>query len=272
MKKATTFFLTLLISAFAFGQATNWEEVIYLKDGSIIRGTIIEQIPNKSIRIQTKDRNVFSYNMDEIEKITKEEIPNDKTINNKGSQENPARFSNITELGGIFAVGPSTLKFEPMYISGEKTNHLEIENNINQFSFTTINGCQINRRIYFGVGIGAELGKTSINLPFFADFRFYFLKKKVTPLIDISGGYALNWSRSAPTSKYQNEKGGLLVMTQIGIKVNIYNNISWSLGFGYKLQNCRGLTTFTNETGQNITTIMTDKLSHFLTLKSGFIF
>ncbi len=272
MKKIILFFLGIIILSFSYGQITNWEDVIYLKDGSIIRGTIIEQIPNKSIRIQTKDRNVFFYNMDQIEKITKEEIPNDKTINNKGSEENFAKFSNITELGGIFAVGPTTLKFEPFYTGGGLTNHLEIANNINQFSFSTINGCQINRRIFIGIGIGAELGQTSINFPFFADFRYYILKKKATPLIDISGGYALNWSRSALTSKYKNEKGGLFVMTQIGVRVYIYNNISWSLGFGYKLQHCRELTTFTNETGQNIRTSMIDKFSHFLTLKTGFIF
>ena len=48
------------------------EDVVYLKNGSIIRGTIIEQIPNKSIRIQTRDGSIFFYEMDEIEKITKE--------------------------------------------------------------------------------------------------------------------------------------------------------------------------------------------------------
>lgn len=49
-----------------------YQDVVYLKNGSIIRGMIIEQIPNKSIKIQTKDGNVFVYEMDEIEKITKE--------------------------------------------------------------------------------------------------------------------------------------------------------------------------------------------------------
>jgi len=272
MKKATTFLLTLLISAFAFGQETNWEEVVYLKDGSIMRGTIIEQIPNKSIKIQTNDRNVFTFNMDQIEKITKEEIPNDKTIKNKGSQEDPARFSNITEFGGIFAVGKTTLKFGQIYLGGQLTNHLEMENNINQFSFTTINGCQFNRRIFIGFGIGAELGQYSINFPLFFDFRYYILEKKITPLIDISGGYALNWSRSTLTSPYKNEKGGVLLMSQLGMRIYIYNNISWSLCLGYKLQHGRDQLTFTNEIGQNIGTSMANKFSHFLTLKTGFVF
>ncbi len=48
------------------------QDVVYLKNGSRIKGILIEQIPNKSIKIQTKDGSVFHYNMDEIDKITKE--------------------------------------------------------------------------------------------------------------------------------------------------------------------------------------------------------
>jgi hypothetical protein len=48
------------------------EEVVYLKNGSVIRGIIIEQIPNRTIKIQTADGNLFVYDVDEIEKLTKE--------------------------------------------------------------------------------------------------------------------------------------------------------------------------------------------------------
>jgi hypothetical protein len=47
-------------------------DVVYLKDGSIIKGTIVEQVPNKSVKIKTKDGSTFNYNMEQIEKITKE--------------------------------------------------------------------------------------------------------------------------------------------------------------------------------------------------------
>jgi hypothetical protein len=52
--------------------AQNFEDVVYLKNGSIIRGIIIEQIPNQTIKIQTKDRNVFVFQINEIERFTKE--------------------------------------------------------------------------------------------------------------------------------------------------------------------------------------------------------
>jgi len=47
-------------------------EVLYLKNGSIIRGMIIEQIPNEQVKIQTSDGSVFVYTMDQVLKITKE--------------------------------------------------------------------------------------------------------------------------------------------------------------------------------------------------------
>jgi hypothetical protein len=48
------------------------QDVVYLKNGSVIRGVIIEQVPNQYLKIQTNDGSVFVYNDDEIDKITKE--------------------------------------------------------------------------------------------------------------------------------------------------------------------------------------------------------
>jgi len=53
-------------------QPQQFQEVVYLKNGSIIRGTIIEQVPGKSLKIQTVDGNVFVYEMEEVEKVAKE--------------------------------------------------------------------------------------------------------------------------------------------------------------------------------------------------------
>lgn len=49
-----------------------YQDVVYLKNGGILRGMIIEQIPNVQLKIQTKDGSVFVYKIEEIEKITKE--------------------------------------------------------------------------------------------------------------------------------------------------------------------------------------------------------
>lgn len=71
MKNYLAILLFSIIASVSFGQ-TNYQDVVYLKNGSIIRGLIIEQVPNASIKIETADRNVFVFQMGEIEKITKE--------------------------------------------------------------------------------------------------------------------------------------------------------------------------------------------------------
>ena len=81
-----------VITILAFAQQ-NYEDVVYLKNGSIIRGMIIEQIPNVSVKIQTEGRNVFIYKMDEIEKITKEEKLNNSNNDIKIDRNTPLTFS-----------------------------------------------------------------------------------------------------------------------------------------------------------------------------------
>lgn len=86
MKKYLTLLLFSLITAMSFGQS-NYQDVVYLKNGSIIRGVIIEQIPNKSIKIETADRNVFVYQIDEIEKLTKENTVQNKIVNTSNKRK-----------------------------------------------------------------------------------------------------------------------------------------------------------------------------------------
>lgn len=64
----------LFILSITILYAQQMEDVLYLKNGSVIRGLIIEQTPNVSVKIKTKDGSVFAYRYEEIEKFAKEEI------------------------------------------------------------------------------------------------------------------------------------------------------------------------------------------------------
>ena len=64
----------LLIISFIF--CAEYEDIIYLKNGSIIYGTIIETPTNSNsgyYKIKT-DKNIFVYGIDEVEGIKKESI------------------------------------------------------------------------------------------------------------------------------------------------------------------------------------------------------
>ena len=72
--------------------AHQMEDVVYLKNGEIVRGTIIEQIPGESLEIQTQDGSVFVYDLDEIAKIAKEPVT--------GTEEAPSGI----EIGTLFGL------------------------------------------------------------------------------------------------------------------------------------------------------------------------
>ncbi len=82
MRKLIASLLFILIASAVIAQQ-KMQDVIYLKNGSIIHGLILEQIPNQSIKIETTDKNVFVYQMDEVDKITKEVVTKNNNTSSK---------------------------------------------------------------------------------------------------------------------------------------------------------------------------------------------
>jgi TM2 domain-containing membrane protein YozV len=64
-----------LLAGTASYAGVQYEDVVYLKNGFIIRGVIIEQVPGEQIRIKSRDGNVFVFSMEEVERFGKEEVP-----------------------------------------------------------------------------------------------------------------------------------------------------------------------------------------------------
>ena len=107
MKKIIFLFLALLLTATVSAQQNNLVDVVYLKNGSIIRGVIIEQVPNELIKLQTADGNLFVYQTSEIEKIIKE-TPTNQSQNTFALREkslNQRRGYIGLSVGPSFAVG-----------------------------------------------------------------------------------------------------------------------------------------------------------------------
>lgn len=100
--------LFLFSFGFVFGQ-TDLEEVVYLKNGGSLRGTIIEQIPNESLKIQTKDGSVFVCKISEVEKITKEKVFISPYYNSNGNlAESMKRYKKsgigLTTTAGVLII------------------------------------------------------------------------------------------------------------------------------------------------------------------------
>jgi hypothetical protein len=52
--------------------AQSGTDVIYLKNGTVVRGKIVDQVPNVSIKVYTVNRTMVEFRMDEVERMAKE--------------------------------------------------------------------------------------------------------------------------------------------------------------------------------------------------------
>lgn len=116
MVTARRFSLFLFLSACILASLTlaqEMQDVVYLKNGSVIRGMVIEQVPGKSLKIKTADGSVFVYSMEEVEKITKEAAPMmaRKSASSMDNYE-PGRYVVSVNPMGFILGGPSWIGFE----------------------------------------------------------------------------------------------------------------------------------------------------------------
>ncbi|HUX42881.1 MAG TPA: hypothetical protein VMV83_17075 [Rectinemataceae bacterium] len=85
--------------------AQNLVDVVYLKNGSIVRGTILEQIPNADLKIKTADGSIFVFAMSDVARITKEEsAPTAPTASQTMAPSTP--FTLVVNPLGFAQFGP----------------------------------------------------------------------------------------------------------------------------------------------------------------------
>lgn len=74
LKKLFILVLFVMFGLCTFAQTQNYQDVVYLKNGSVIKGVIIEQIPNVSLKIETDNGSTFICDMKDVTKLAKEKI------------------------------------------------------------------------------------------------------------------------------------------------------------------------------------------------------
>ncbi len=216
-----TLFVLLLFCSVSYSQTI--EEVVYLKNGSIIRGIIIEQVPNQSIKIQTKDRNVFFFKYDEIEKITKEFVSTNNTDNptqttqkEKENKYKKSGYTSILEAGYSYGVGKV------------KLNNYYTNNGDRAFAFRWTNGYQFNQHFSMGLGLGMDVYQKTNLIPIMADVRLNPFKGEITPSLILNAGKAFNINELSDN--------GAIFHVQLGVKTFISKNTAFLFNVGYKWQ------------------------------------
>ena len=90
--------------------AEQTEDVVYLDNGGIVRGRILEQIPDKSLKIKRRDGKEFKYRMHEIVRILREPALGSRTLSQK---KNP-----MVALGLSFPIVGSGQFYNGEYTKG----------------------------------------------------------------------------------------------------------------------------------------------------------
>ncbi len=72
MKRVILFLIGFVLFSNVINAQSVKRDIVYLKNGSIIKGEIVEQVPNKTITIQTMDGSTFVCSIGDIIKISKE--------------------------------------------------------------------------------------------------------------------------------------------------------------------------------------------------------
>ena len=78
MRRVLPLLVFLLVCATSLG-AQEMEDVLYLKNGTVVRGMIVEQIPNQQVRIRTRDGSSYVYTFDLIARIAREPAAQEPT-------------------------------------------------------------------------------------------------------------------------------------------------------------------------------------------------
>lgn len=183
------------------------DEVIYLKNGSVIRGIIVEQVPNQSLKIQTADGSLFVFDMDEVEKITKEV----RVRRGRGYYQEQSVVEESSDkigrpMGMIQFAGLGYQdSYDDWYGDG-----------MAYFSYNFVYGYQFWNRLFIGGGLGMEhmVGDVlpdsyNLRIPVFAAIKINLNKKRVSPFFQFDGGFHFNTEETIDNGFFFQPKFGL---------------------------------------------------------------
>ena len=182
-------------------------DVVYLKNGSVIRGEILEIKQDMHIRIRYSDSRELLIDFNEIDRVGSDKALEWRNYRSSG-------YMNRSGLELLSGSGNST------------------------FRFATIHGKHFNSHLSAGLGIGITPYNDPTNLiPFFANFNYRLLKANTSPFIFLKAGYNFsvynhNDSQNLPLDEHT---GGLLLNPGAGIEFNVSRGFGWYVQAGYNI-------------------------------------
>jgi len=230
-------FFSLIFSVQGLAQTIE-EDVVYLNDGSIIRGEITERVIGDQLKIEILGGSVFVFQESEIEKITREPK---KMLQYGGalpSQTSSQPYFSYEARRAVRKAKPITGRSRGIY-------------NIFSFGFQpgrdawgivvpwpTLNyrtGYSLSPKLNIGLGIGLDPYAAGGTFPLYADLHGDLgVPKQVMPHYFVQAGYGFagwtNW-------RFRNFEGGPMAHIGGGWKLNTRRNSEWifTLGLNFRV-------------------------------------
>jgi len=211
----------LMVATGAFAQDT--VDAVYLKNGSVIRGILLELKPSESLKIRTSDGKTLTYPLNEVDRVTKEEhvyTINGKRVKRDGraldsngnyvfdGKGRKTGYRGFAEIGYTFGMG---------------------SNGSDRIQVMTSHGYQFCPYFFAGLGVGyhyfREGPAEGMNgIPVYAHLRSEVMNNTISPFIDVKFGYAFGDPR------------GIFFEPTLGCRFGLGKQFGISVGVGYTVQ------------------------------------
>jgi hypothetical protein len=255
MKSAKYWLVALIffISASAFAQS-NMEDVLYLKNGNVYRGMIIEQVPGVSYKIQIAGGSIFTVTLAEIEKITKEQAvpkPNTDTYDGYG-------------MGPEFMFHHRDTSTVPYYLRKHRMfKTLEFRPGNRDISLRLTHGYKFGQFGFVGLGVGLDAvsfnnrmfdtrhlfdnttTSNGVYIPVYIHYSGEILRKRITPYYFVEAGYGFHPNNPTKSSNGNKSWGGPTAAAGFGVKFYSKGRVNFALNLNANYRSNRYRTTTT---------------------------
>lgn len=222
MKNILIVLIISLLQTVAFAQEkaplSITKDIVYLKDGSTLRGTIIEQTPNDYVKIGIAGGSVVEISMSEVKRIKADK--GNYVFNADGSNSKSKGFYTGYNVQTMFG-SQGDFEFEQRLVFGAGI----------QYSL----GYQFNKYASLGGGFGLQL-YDKIFGDIFVQARGFLPLGKISPTIAMDAGYGVPLILSGVGNNATQQKGGVSMRPSIGLRIATRNRADILLDAGYQFQ------------------------------------
>jgi outer membrane protein X len=138
-----------MVMVFITGHAQEYQSIVYLLNGSIVRGHIIERVPEDYLKIETQSGRVRTIYMEDVKKITRESA-------NKSNTEQSERKTTASSRGS-YSQNRTSSRVRSNYDDNESDDYYDDESSLHRKG---------EKAIGVSVGYGSEIESIAIGAKF----------------------------------------------------------------------------------------------------------